>query len=194
MPITVTTDPPDTQIMDDDDIAEVPTPLISLQRRQAALKKSLFTDMKVPRWDSPELDAVDDGHNLKIVVRYKPVDGASFQAALEKREAQSQQRKDWMLLANADALVQSCLGIYAIVDNDWEHKLSLRPGDASGAWTKFDPDLAEALGIENPRNTTAVAVCRKLYQSDGDLTDAAARLIDWSSKENEKIQEDFTKP
>lgn len=189
--ISVTTDEVAIPVVDDE-LADIPTPLISLKNRQKKLRSNLFLDIVVPRWDDEENDT--DGYNLKIVGRYKPLDAAQFQASLDKRQKQSDQRPDWMLLANADALVNSCIGIYAVINGEIDKKFSLRPGDQDGKWTRFDADLARMLEMPIPESQTAVAVCKNLYQTDGDLSDAAARLVEWSARENEKIQEDFTKP
>jgi len=155
-------------------VAEV-TPLLSLKHRREQIVNELYVDIQVPRWDDPE-----------IYVRFKPVSATKLNATIENRR--KQKGNDWSFLANADMLVDSCVGIFAVVDGDFDNKLSLRSDNPNGTWTKFDLDLAKALGIEAVR---AVDACVALYLTEGDLIDAANRLFKWSNIANDEADETF---
>jgi len=153
----------------------IETPLISLKNRREQIVNELFIDIKVPRWEDPE-----------VYVRFKPVSAVKLGGAIERRR--KQKGDDWSILANADMLVESCIGVYAVIDGNTEEKFSLKAGDAGAQWTKFDPDLATALGIEATR---AVDVCMSLYLTEGDMIDTANRLFRWSNIANEEADETF---
>lgn len=153
----------------------VTSPLESLKKRREKLMSDLYVDIRVPRWDDPE-----------IYVRFKPVSAIKLGAAVERRR--KQKGDDWSLLANADMLVEACIGIYAVVDGDLDNKLSLKSGNPDGKWTRFDPDLAEAIGVEAER---AVDSCIALYMTEGDLLDTANRLFRWSNIAGDEADEAF---
>jgi hypothetical protein len=155
--------------------ADLTSPLASLRKRRAEIIEDLYLDIKVPRWENPE-----------IYVRFKPLSTVKLGASLERRR--KSKVDDWSLLANADMLVDSCLGVYAVVDGDLNNKLSLAPGDPKGVWTKFDPALAAALGVDAQR---AVDVCQALYLTEGDLIDTANKLFTWSNVSGEQADEIF---
>jgi len=155
--------------------AHTETPLISLKSRREEIVNGLFVDIQVPRWNDPE-----------IFVRYRPISAIKLNSAIERRR--KQKTEDWSILANADMLVEACLGVYCILHGNMDNKYSLRIADASGDFTKFDPDLSAALGIPAER---AVDVCRSLYLTEGDLIDAANRLFKWSGIANEEADETF---
>jgi hypothetical protein len=151
------------------------TPLVSLRNRREEIVSNLFIDIKVPRWEDPE-----------IFVRFKPVSATRLNSAIEKRR--KQKSDDWSLLANADMLVDSCVGIYGVIDGDKDNKLSLRIGDPNGSLTKFDPELGAALGVDAQR---AVDVCTSLYLTEGDLLEVANRLFQWSGVASDEADETF---
>jgi hypothetical protein len=151
------------------------TPLLSLKNRRSQIVESLYLDLRVPRWDEPE-----------IYVRFKPVSTTKLNTAVEKRR--KSKSSDWAVLANADMLIESCIGVYAVIDGDTENKLSLYPNNPNGAWTRFDMKLAESLGIEADEATDVV---NGLYFTEGDLIDAANRLFSWSNVANEEADESF---
>lgn len=167
------------------------SPLAALKVRREELAKGLHLDLKVPRWEDPE-----------IFVRYAPIDSTKMEESIAKR---SQGGKGWSILANADVLAQSCQGVYACLDGDYTKKFSLKAPEVAGvdasedallrvAWTRFDQDLREALGVHAATHNDAVSVCRALYLTDGDLIAAATALMEWSGISAEKLDEDFTKP
>jgi hypothetical protein len=162
-----------------DVVAEVQTstttPLASLQARREQIVNDLYVDIQVPRWEDPE-----------IYVRFKPVSTIKLNAAIERRR--KQKGDDWSLLANADMLIESCVGIYAVFNGDTENKLSLSTTDPNGKWTKFDPELAKALGVDAQRATDSV---QALYLTEGDLIDTANRLFRWSNVANDEADETF---
>jgi len=149
--------------------------LASLRTRRAEIVNELYTDIKVPRWDEPEL-----------YVRFKPVSAVKLNKAIEKRRKAG--GEDWSLLANADMLIDSCMGVYAVVDGDTDNKLSLKTGEPKGDWTKFDMDLANAIGIEAQRASDVVL---GVYLTEGDLIDTANKLFKWSGVAGSEADEAF---
>jgi len=121
-----------------------------------------------------------------LFIRFKPISATKLNATIEKRR--KQKSDDWSYLANADMLIDSCVGIYAVVDGDHDKKMSLRLNDSNGSWTKFDPDLAAALGIESVRATDTV---NGLFLTEGDMIDVANKLFRWSNIANNEADETF---
>ncbi len=151
------------------------SPLAALRARRDKIVGELFIDIRVPRWNEPE-----------IFVRFKPVSTTRLSAAIEKRRKSKDE--NWSVLANADVLIDSCFGIYAVMPEDPETKLSLRPNEPHGKWTKFDPDLCQALGLEANRASDAVL---GLYLTEGDLIETANRLLKWSNIASDEADEAF---
>jgi hypothetical protein len=156
------------------------SPLANLRQRREAIAAELHVDLKVPRWE-------DDG-GPSIFVRYKAATPGKVEGAREKRR---KQRKalgdDWIVYANADILIDACVGVFALAD-DGKTELSLRDGDPYGEMTTFDPDLGFSLGLEDEG---AVAVVRKLYFTDFDLTSACNDLCAWSGVRINDSEEAF---
>jgi hypothetical protein len=157
------------------------SPLVALRDRRKQVTDKLFIDLQVPRWGS-------DGGPL-IYVRYKPAQTGEFAEKAKKMEAAPKRPPDWIVTLNADLLVKSCVGVFAIegepLDPDPEiaakdprPRMSLRDGDPHGSWTRFDPDLAYALGL--PENCGAIKVVRELYFTDADLGLAAGDVLKFS--------------
>jgi hypothetical protein len=153
------------------------SPLAALRDRRQKLLSDLYTDLRVPRWG-------DDG-GPQIFVRYGPAQPSEFRDRIEKRQKQQKKPKDWMVQENCQILVTSCIGVYAVEGDapaegepDTRAKLSLRDGDPHGDWTKFDPDLAYSLGLDE--NCGAVAVVRALYFTEPDIDAAVQQLLRWS--------------
>jgi hypothetical protein len=114
------------------------SPLADLRARRAKHLEGLHLDLKVPRWD-------DDG-GPSIWVRYSPSSPGKIDDINAKRdEVKKIEGSDWYVNANADVLIDSCVGVYA---KDGDDTYSLRPGDPTGSWTTFDQDLAASLGID----------------------------------------------
>lgn len=151
------------------------SPLAALRARREQIVDGLYIDIKVPRWDEPE-----------IFVRFKPVSTIRLSAAIEKRRKSKDE--NWSVLANADVLIDSCIGVYALTSADPEAKLSLRLNDPFGKWTKFDMDLCQALGLEASRASDAVL---GLYLTEGDLIETANRLLRWSNIASDEADEAF---
>lgn len=154
------------------------TAILSLKARREKIKENLYIDLQVPRWEDPE-----------IFVRFGPIDSVRSEQAIERRRKTNS--KEFGILANADILAQSCIGVYACLDGNRETKYSLNPDTPEGAWTKFDPILARNLGLITD---SAVDVVRALYYTDGDLIQAATTLVDWSGKTNAQLESDFSTP
>ena len=151
----------------------VSTPLSSLKDRRTQIVKELYTDQRVPRWENPQ-----------IFVRLNPINTTQMNASLKKRS--NSKVPDWALRANADVIVMSCVGIYAVFEDEPDVKLSLREGDPHGTWTKFDPDLCKALGIEEGTTDQHVNAVKGLYFTDGDIVDAADKLLRFSNISNDE--------
>jgi hypothetical protein len=154
------------------------TPLFSLKNRRAEILKTLYIDLRVPRYDEPE-----------VWVRFKPVNTVHMNAVLEKRRKSKE--PDWGLKANAEVLINSCIGIYAMFPEDTNAKYSLREGDPLGEWTKFDTALAKALDITPDDHDSATSVVRSFYMADGDLVDTTERLLKWSNISNNEADTVF---
>jgi hypothetical protein len=148
--------------------------LSGLRAKRAAMNETLYVDLQVPRWTDPE-----------IWVRFKPAEPASITTAMEKRRKRQPRPADWFVMAQCDVLAESCIGVYAILDDT---KYSLRVGDEEGDWTKFDADLANNLGLDTQR---AAEVVRGLYVTDGDLIGAMNKLALWSGITVPDMDEDF---
>lgn len=151
------------------------SPLLSLKKRRESIVNDLYIDIQVPRWDEPE-----------IFVRFKPASATRINSIIERRR--KQKAENWSLLTNADVLVDCCVGVYGISPDDPGTKLSLRENDPYGSWTKFDHELAEALGVEVSSNADC---CIALYMTEGDLIDAANKLFRWSNIANDEADETF---
>jgi hypothetical protein len=158
---------------------KVATPLSSLKSRRAELVNKLWTDIRVPRWENPS-----------IFVRVKPIDPMFLNDTLKKRS--EGKLKDWPQRANADILFASCVGVYQVYDESPDDKLSLREGDPYGAWTKFDTDLTDALGIDPGTTDQTVQAVRGLFiGGDGDLDNATAKLLTYSNIGNAEADTTF---
>lgn len=153
------------------------------ERRQQVVEKQ-YLDRAVPRWSDPE-----------IFVRFKPVDHATIRKAMDatddsggnrrqRREAGKKARGE--LQANIDVLIEGCVGVYAVLDGNRERKYSLRKGDPRGEWTKFDPELADNLGIEAG---SATEVVRALYLADGDIMTTAGAIAEFSGYREDTADE-----
>ena len=155
------------------------TPLLSLKKRREQIVNELYIDIKVPRWDAPELYA-----------RFKPVSATKLGKTIEKYQlkAKTDKTTDWSILANAEMLYDACIGVYAVVDGDKDNKLSLRPNDPNGSWTRFDEEMAASLGIDAARATDVVI---NTFFAEGDLIDTANRLFRWSNIANNEADETF---
>ena len=112
-----------------------------------------------------------------------------------RRQKQKPKPDDWFILASCDGLIAACRGVFAIegdtapADAERSQMMSLNPEDEDGEWTKFDPQLGEALGLEgSPRATDVV---RALYPTDLDLQAAVKALTEWSGVSDEADQDFF---
>ena len=151
------------------------SPLASLRARREEIVNDMYIDIKVARWENPE-----------IYVRFRPASATKLSNSLERRRKAG--GSDWAMLANADMIIDSCVGVYAVLDHDSENKYSLRPGDPNGEWTKFDGDLAEALGVSERR---ATAVVQALFLTEGDLIEVANKLFTWSNIAGDEADSTF---
>lgn len=157
-----------------------PSPLDGLAAKLAQKRETLHIDLPVPHWK--------DEMGFDVYVRYAPLSPA-YATRISER-FQKSKSDDWEIRANAQMLVNSCIGVFIVDPTEQDKKLSMRPGDPDGEWTKFDQDLGEMLGVGD---ANAIAVCRKLYWTDGDVSVASARLMAWSAQ-GEEESGDFQTP
>lgn len=140
--------------------------LAGLRERREKAVKALYLDLQVPRLDPP------------VYVRYGPlpkpiIDQANKQIVDGKAE-------DREVVAKAVALSHVCLGVFGLVDG--------KPEGSPNTWPKFDPQLAELLGL--PSDCGAVQVVRSLYLTDGDILAALAEVSEWSAQSERRISEE----
>jgi hypothetical protein len=156
------------------------SPLMNLRAQRTAIINALYLDLEVPRWS--------DGGQPGVWIRYKP---AKFTLTLMAAERRKESKDpEWLELANADVLVDACVGVYTKVDGN------AYTVNSDGQWVQFDPDqavpsdwvpvtgeggtrLAEAFGIQT---NTAVGIMRGLFYSGGDMMAHSGRLNEFSAR------------
>lgn len=164
------------------------SPLLALRDRRKALQDKLFIDLQVPRWG-------EDG-GPRVYVRYGPANTSWYADEAQKIQKMSRKPTDWMTKLNANLLVRACVGVFAVEGEDplspedTRTKFSLRDGDPTGEWTKFDTDLAYSLGLDEG-TASAIAVCRELFFTDADLATAAQQVLKFSGIRTEEDQQGF---
>lgn len=168
----------------DEPIQMTDSPMLDLMARRKEIVEQLYLDLPVPRWDS-------DG-GPAIFVRLTPASPTQFGMAMEKRRKQNPRPKDWVARANADVLVQCCVGVYAVISDG--SQVSLKQGDPFGGWTKFDHDLAVALGMPIVEDLVAVEVVLKLFFTEADMLACANKLAQWSGAKLPEADSDFFAP
>lgn len=141
------------------------SPIKSLAARRAEITEHTITERHVPRWNDPE-----------IVVVYGPAPHRLVRKVTEAKTPEAE------VDIHADLLVNACQAVYGIVDGK---RYSLREGDANGEPTRFDADLAEALGLPDPLHSSAREVVRALFMTEGDVISEAAAVAAWSGYKRE---------
>lgn len=174
------------------DVPKRDSPLGNLKARREKQQAALFRDLLVPGWHEDP----DDPNPISIYVRCKPSAPSTSGRAMERRKALRAKNPNWLELANADVLIDACVGVYAIQGapaedpaTDERHKISLREGDPDGDHTKFDQDLGEALGLVMP--FVAADVVLALYPTEAQLVTAVNELVRWSGLVAPKDDEGF---
>ena len=169
---------------------------INLREIRQRIVDNLHIDLKVPR-----LSVEDENGTFDVYVRYGPVRSAKPDASLKRRGSQEHNENEASLLVHVDILVDSCRGVFYVLDGDMDSKYSFKldeTGDQDPEptqyWTRFDKDLGASLGMTEYESKLAENVCRKLYFTDGDLIDASTHLSTWSAQANEEAEKDFTQP
>jgi len=162
------------------------TPMFDLKARAREIRDNLHLVLQVPRWKEPD-----------VFVKFKPVASEEFAATQGKRERDG--GPGWVLLSYCDAIADSCEEVYFCHPDDADlphaerQKFSMTTGDPYGPKTRFDHNLAEALGLiiapDDPNKIAAIV--RGLYLTDGDIIAAAGDLLDWSSRASVKAEGDF---
>ncbi|MDQ2727577.1 MAG: hypothetical protein M3Y91_06885 [Actinomycetota bacterium] len=161
--------------------------LAKIQARRTEGPDVLHIDKIVPRREPIPGAAV-------TYVRFRPLEPDVIADAWERRQKRRKdgtRSKAWRTMASAEALVEACIGVYGVVvDGDGtEMRVSYMPGDPFGEWTKFDTDLAKAIGSSA---TAGAGVCRALYETDGDIMTVAGELAEWSGTVAPDEDEAFT--
>lgn len=171
------------------EVAPKRTPRTSLKAQREEILSTLYIDLRVPRWPN------------EIWVRYAPLKSAKVDESIKRRAANEFEANEASLLVHADILISACIGIYQTLDGDFTKKYALRL-DENGEpeefpteqFTRFDKNTAAFIGLNDFQSNTATNIVRALYLTDGDLIDASNVVSNWSSKANERAEEDFTKP
>lgn len=134
-----------------------------IRTRRDEIAAAQFIDLPVPRWEDPVLK-----------VRYGPLDHEVIRKGFQtQRKAKDKAAAE--VNTNADLLIAACIGVFA--DEDGKTS-SLHPNGPDEEWTRFDPDLAESLGL--PEGSTARQVVRAVYFTDGDVIGTGRRIIEFS--------------
>lgn len=158
-----------------------PSFLSSLKERREEVLAEQVLRLPVPRWNDPV-----------IIVKYKPVPHGFIRAGQQRVEkASARQKSEIEVDANADILINGCVGVMAVVDG---REYSLRPDDPNGDLTLFDEDLAENLGVEGVggRPPTARSVVRALFLTDGDILSAAGEIVKFSGYRETEADSDLS--
>lgn len=145
--------------------------LSDLKSRRQKIADEQIMPLSVPRW-----------HDPVIKVKYRPVPHEVVRGITDRVDKASKQDKGRVEVdANIDILIRSCAAVVAVVGGK---EYSLRLNDPNGEPTKFDPDLAENLGLD--RNAGARAVVKELFMTDADIIAAAGAVGEFSGyKEQE---------
>lgn len=138
-----------------------------IKSRREEIAAAQFTDIRVPRWENPEL-----------WVRYGTLEHPFIERTFDRaRKAKKENRGEAVVNSNADILIEACIGVYAIHPTTNE-KVSLSPRGEDDEWTRFDPDLGETMGLST--DATARQVLRTVYFTDGDILSAAGDVVRFS--------------
>lgn len=145
----------------------------NLAERSKKIEAELFFDLRIPRWEDPEL-----------WVKFKPASFAKLRETTERAEKAKKAAEKAEITVNGhmDVLIDACVGVYALIDGE---QFSLGE-DINGDLTRFDQNLAARFEMEDTR---ARAVVRELYKTDGDILGAANRLAELSGYGEQELQE-----
>lgn len=151
--------------------------LDNIAGRRQEIRESLTEDIPVPRWEDPE-----------IIVKFAPIEHDDLNKARSVvQKAQRGARSLAEINANADILIKACRAVVARIEGQ---EYSLRQGDRDGDPTRFDKDLAKALGLDAD-TATARQVVRSLYLTDGDIIATADRLVRWSGYRLQQVDQEL---
>jgi hypothetical protein len=155
-----------------------PSPLLNLKERRQAQKAKLIKDIRIPRWENPEL-----------WLRFRPAEPTALERFLRKR-ARGKDNPDpgWGIDATLDIIVDACVAVYAKYPDD-ETEYSLKVNDAKGSLTRIDHEVARALGLEDV--TTAAETARALFLAEGDINTVGNALLTWSNVAGSEADETF---
>lgn len=160
------------ELMRDEFQGEVPAAptsmLAGLRAQREKIRANLFIDIPVPRYEG-------------IRVRFRPAPQGLVTKIMNA--ADKSKDVDSGVIANAQVLAHCALGVYE-VDEDG------KPKGSPDSWPIFGHDLAEAIGVPEA-GSSAVAVVRALYATDGDIAATAAALAEWSGYTAEAVAADY---
>jgi hypothetical protein len=164
------------------------SPLGLLRGKRAELDANLFYDIEVPRWS--------EILGRAVWVRYKPGQLGLLNAALERRKenhdkavrAGKQGDPEWVAKANADMLVDSCVGVYDLAIGEEPPTGELPPNLP----TFSEYALSESLDMpDDPCPRNAVGTALRLYGTPADLMLAASQLVNWSGQASKEADRSF---
>lgn len=160
------------------------SPLDVLRGNRKKLDATLYIDLAVPRWE----EVIGN----TIWIRYKAANPAVLYEARAKFEAHHLAKKkkdgrgdpDWEIRANAQMLVEACMGVYFLEPG--EKPPDELPGDLP---TFGDPELS--ISLDAPKS--AIATVMKLYGTNGDVLLAANQLLLFSGETSQEASEAYLK-
>lgn len=117
-----------------------------------------------------------------IYVRFRPINQTKLIASV--KAAEKSKNPDAVAIANANVLIDACLGIYELLDGE---EVSPDPRDRHGNLPRFDQQLGELIALDGEELTKAVEVCRALYDNDLALAATVDELLEWSRTMNEDL-------
>lgn len=150
------------------------SPMGMLEARRKELVQSLGIVYRVPEWDNP-----------RVYIRFRPLEHAEIragQARVEKAKDKAAAEVD----ANVSLIVKACLEVWG--DYGDGEKTPLR-SDPENGLTRFDADLAQALGLQE--GATAAQVARALFLREGDIMSCSAFLGERSGYRETEADEEL---
>lgn len=123
--------------------------LSSIQQR----RESKHLDLRV--------DGLSDAVGHDVFIRYAAC--VPFEKIRSYGTKRHKARKgDWELLANLDLMVDSCIGVYAVLDGQ-QYGMSPEAPTDPVEWPRFDDDLRSALPEGVPES--AVGIAQALFEA-----------------------------
>lgn len=143
------------------------SPLAGIARRLETAKSGQHLDLRVPGYR--------DELGIDLVVRYRPLSNAITGPLAEAAEKSKNSRR--MIVLNAKALANACIGIFYL---DADGKECAFSDDPDGPWPTFDRTVAAL--IEKPWVSPSTLV-EDLFFTDDQIIATGTELQRWSSGE-----------